>query len=75
MKIKLIDMRGILKMEYQMEKEYIIVIQNLLKVIDMKAILKMVNQKEKDLCIIILIIIMNEILKNGKKKERNLLCS
>ena len=41
MEIMVIDMKEIIEMIKEKEKEFIIVIKNLLKVIDMKAILEM----------------------------------
>ena len=49
------DMKVILEMIKKKEKEFIILIKNLLKVVDMKEIGEMVNMKEKELYILIMV--------------------
>ena len=51
-----IDMKVILKMIKEKEKEYIILMMVNGKVIDMKVILKMIKGKEKEFTIIIMVI-------------------
>ena len=58
-----IDMKEILKMIKWKEKEFIILMNNLLKVIVMKMILKMIKKKEKEFIFFIMVIYMKEILK------------
>ena len=59
-------MNGIIKMINKMEKEFIIIIKNLLKVIDMKEIEKMIK-KEKEFIIIKMVMDMKEMLKMIKE--------
>ena len=56
-----IDMKVIIEMITKKEKEFIILIENLLKAIDMKVILKMIQLKEKEFIIFIMVIDMKVI--------------
>ena len=58
-----IDMKGILKMIKEKEKENIIIIKKALKVIFMKVILKMIKEKEKEYYIGIVVVEIKVILK------------
>ena len=59
--LTVIDTKVILKTVKKKEKEFIIIIENLLKVIDMKAIIKIINKMEKELFISVMVIDMKAI--------------
>ena len=61
-----IDMKVIIKMIKEKEKEYIIIIME----IDMKVIIKMINKKEKEYITLKIEIAMKVIIKMIKKKEK-----
>ena len=54
--LMVIDMKEILKIIKEMEKELIIIIESHAKVIDMKEIIEMINLREKEYFIIKMVI-------------------
>ena len=51
-----IPMKVTLEMAKKKEKEFIIIIENLLKVIDMKVIIKIISKMEKESFILVMVI-------------------
>ena len=49
-------MKVILEMIKKKEKEFIIIIENLIRVVDMKVIFEMIKKKEKEFIIVIMVI-------------------
>ena len=64
-------MKVILEMIKKKEKEFIIIMKNLLKVIDMKVIIEMIKNKEKEFIIFIMVIDMKVI--NDKREGKGIM--
>ena len=62
-------MKVIIQIIRQREKEFIILIKNLLKVIDMKVIGEMIKGKEKEFIMLIMAIDMKVILVTKEKEK------